>query len=107
MRFATSSERGSSCTWSTSAVNGRRCRRRSVSTIRAELTKYSPLLAEKEEFVVANKVDLTGGGEAAQALAEAIGKEVLPVSAVSGIGLAVMVERLWGMIRRAKEEATV
>ena len=76
-------------------------------TIRAELAKYSPLLAEKEELVVANKIDLTGGREAAESLAAAIGKEVLPVSAVSGIGLPIMVERLWGMIRRAKEEATV
>ena len=76
-------------------------------TIRAELAKYSPLLAEKEELVVANKIDLTGGREAAEALSEAIGKEVLPVSAVSGIGLPIMVERLWSMIRRAKEEATV
>jgi len=57
-------------------------------------------------LIIANKIDLTGGREAAEALAEAIGKEVLPVSAVSRIGLPVMVERLWGMIRRAKEEAT-
>jgi len=56
---------------------------------------------------VANKIDLTGGHEAAEALAEAVGKEVLPVSAVTGIGLPVMVERLWSLIRRAKEEATV
>jgi len=76
-------------------------------TIRAELAKYSPLLAEKEELVVANKIDLTGGHEAAAALAEAIGKEVLPVSAVTGIGLPVMIERLWSLIRQAKEEATV
>ena len=71
-------------------------------TIRAELAKYSPQLAEKEELVVANKIDLTGGREAAEALAEAIGKKVLPVSAVSGIGLGTMIEKLWTMIVAAK-----
>lgn len=74
-------------------------------TIRAELAKYSPQLAEKEELVVANKIDLTGGGEAAEALAEAIGKEVLPVSAVSGIGLSTMVEKLWTLIAHAKQSS--
>ena len=71
-------------------------------TIRAELAKYSPHLAEKEELVIANKIDLTGGREAAEALAEAIGKEVLPVSAVSGIGIPIMIEKLWTMIAAAK-----
>jgi len=72
-------------------------------TIRAELAKYSPQLAEKEELVVANKVDLTGGREAAEALAEAIGKEVLPVSAATGIGLSRMTEELWSLISQAKQ----
>ncbi len=72
------------------------------NTVRNELTKYSPELAAKDELVVANKIDLTGGREAAQALADAIGKEVLPVSAVAGIGLSAMVEKLWAMIVQAK-----
>ncbi|MDO8632151.1 MAG: GTPase ObgE [Phycisphaerales bacterium] len=73
------------------------------ATIRGELSKYSEKLASKEELVVANKVDLTGGADAAKSLADAIGKDVLPISAVAGIGLPEMVERLWDVIRRAKE----
>ncbi len=71
-------------------------------TIRNELTKYSAALCDKEELIVANKIDLTGGREAAKALADAIGKEVLPISAVAGIGLPGMVEKLWKMIAQAR-----
>jgi GTP-binding protein len=72
-------------------------------TIRNELTKYSAELAAKPELVAANKIDLTGGREAVKAFADAIGKEVLPVSAVAGIGLGAMTERLWMMIIEAKQ----
>ncbi len=77
------------------------------ATIRGELCKYNDELAFKEELVVANKVDLTGGSESAKTLSDSIGKEVLPISAVAGIGLPVMVERLWDVIRRAKESEVV
>ncbi|MEK7710992.1 MAG: GTPase ObgE [Planctomycetota bacterium] len=77
------------------------------ATIRGELSKYSEKLASKEELVVANKVDLTGGADAAKDLSDAIGKDVLPISAVAGIGLPEMVERLWDVIRRAKEADAV
>ncbi len=75
------------------------------ATIRNELSKYSDVLAAKEELVVANKVDLTDGEAAARELADAIGKDVLPISAVAGIGLPAMTERLWDVVRRAKESA--
>jgi len=73
------------------------------ATIRNELNKYSPELAAKPELVVANKIDLTGGKEAAKKLADAIGQDVLAVSAVSGAGLPGMVERLWSLIADAKQ----
>ena len=57
--------------------------------------------------MVANKVDLTGGADAAKSLADAICRDVLPISAVAGIGLQEMVERLWDVIRRAKEADAV
>jgi GTP-binding protein len=66
--------------------------------IRAELEAYSPALAEKQELVVANKCDLTGGPEAAARLAEGIGRPAPAISAVSGEGLADMTERLWRML---------
>lgn len=69
-------------------------------TLRAELGKHSAKLAAKEEMVVGNKIDLTGGVEAAQKLAEAIGKQVLPISAVSGKGVSKLAEALWALVRR-------
>lgn len=72
-------------------------------TIRAELAKYSPVLAEREELIVANKVELTGGAEAATMLAEAIGREVLPISAATGLRIDVLKERLWSAVRGVRE----
>lgn len=69
-------------------------------TIRAELGKYSAELASKEEIVAGNKIDLTGGVEAAQELAEAIGRQVLPISAVSGKGIHSLAEALWAAVQR-------
>ncbi|RME38916.1 MAG: GTPase ObgE, partial [Planctomycetota bacterium] len=60
---------------------------RAYRVVRDELRKYSEALAEKPEIVAGNKIDLTGGTEAAAAVADRIGREVLPVSAVSGQGL--------------------
>ena len=71
-------------------------------TIRSELAQYSPELAAKEELVVGNKIDLTGGPESALALAEAIGKAVLPISAVAGLGLPGMLETLWSRVQHAR-----
>jgi GTP-binding protein len=71
--------------------------------IRNELTKYSRVLAEKREVVVANKIDLFSDKAAVTELEEAIGCPAIPISAAAGMGLAELVERLWGMI---KEEAS-
>lgn len=74
----------------------------SYKTIRNELSKYSPELSIKNELIVGNKVDLTDGKERAKTFADAIGKEVLPISAVSGIGLPLVLEKLWDMVQQAK-----
>lgn len=72
-------------------------------TVRAELTKYSPNLAAKPELVVGNKVDVPEGIQNAQALGEALGVPVLPVSGVSGIGLRELTELLWSSLKRGDE----
>jgi GTP-binding protein len=72
-------------------------------TIRRELHKYSPALAAKEEIVAATKVDLTDGPEAARALAGIVEHEVLPISAVTGKGISELVERLWSVVREARQ----
>ena len=69
--------------------------------IRRELGEYSPALLDKPEIVVANKMDLTGSAEKLQALREAIGVEVLPISAATGRGLDAVMERIWQTVREA------
>ncbi len=71
--------------------------------IRAELGKYGTELAAKEEIVAGNKVDLTNGEEEARMLGEAIRRNVLPISAVSGTGVSRLAETLWNTVQAAKE----
>lgn len=71
--------------------------------IRGELGKYSSELAARTEIVAGNKIDLTDGEAAAGTLAEAIGKDVLPISAVSGKGVDRLVEALWSAVQQTKE----
>ncbi|UCD29579.1 MAG: 50S ribosome-binding GTPase, partial [Planctomycetota bacterium] len=75
--------------------------------IREELEKYSHKLAAKQEVVVANKIDLSDTLEAVTDLSEAIDREVLAISGVTGQGLSVFGEKLWSMIEevRKREEA--
>ncbi|NOX59479.1 MAG: GTPase ObgE [Planctomycetes bacterium] len=70
--------------------------------IRRELEKYSKALADKEEIVVANKIDLIDADEEVRELSEAIGREVIGISAVTGSGLPELSERLWAMIGSTK-----
>ncbi len=74
--------------------------------IRGELQKYSEVLAGKPELVVANKMDLSIEEDAPElkAFAEAIGCEVLPISAVSGDGIDTVTNRLWHMIETSRGE---
>ena len=68
--------------------------------IRGELSRYSPALADKPELVVANKVDLLGGDESVIAsLRRAIGADVLPISAATGQGLAMLSEHMWRIVQ--------
>jgi len=67
---------------------------RNYHAIREELRLYSENLAAKLEIVVATKTDLTGGPEAARRLADALGREVLPISAVTGRGLRELIGRV-------------
>lgn len=72
-------------------------------TVRQELEKYSPLLAAKDEVVVANKIELLGGDMSAVAeLSAAIDREVAPISGATGQGLTVMTERIWQALRSMK-----
>lgn len=72
-------------------------------TIRGELSRYSETLGQKEEIIAANKIDLTGGEEAAQELRAAVDQPVFALSAVAGKGLAPMLEAVWSLLQRVRE----
>lgn len=76
--------------------------------IRKELHDYSPLLSEKREVIVVNKLDLVDGDER-RAVVERMrtrlklghSEEVLGISAASRMGLRELLEQLWGMLHPA------
>ncbi len=73
--------------------------------IRNELDQYSKALAGKEEFIVANKIDLDPDGEIVTELKNKLNKTVYPVSAVTGAGIKGLSELLWQKVKEAKVAA--
>ena len=72
--------------------------------IRSELAEYDPLLAEREELVVVTKRELPGAGEVRDRLAEAIGGEVLLVSAVTGEGIPELTLEIMSRVERRRQQ---
>jgi GTP-binding protein len=66
--------------------------------IRAELEQYSEKLAEKAEIIVANKMDLTDSEKHLARMREALGKDIIAISAATGDGLEAMTERIWNLL---------
>ncbi|AAD35192.1 GTPase ObgE [Thermotoga maritima MSB8] len=80
---------------------------RDYFVIREEMKKYSPFLLEKPEIVVANKIDLIGKEELEKILKrlrDATNREVIPVSAVTGEGIDLLVSKLASIVREMKVE---
>ncbi|MCJ7777560.1 MAG: GTPase ObgE [Sedimentisphaerales bacterium] len=67
--------------------------------IRRELEQYSKALAEKCEFIVANKIDLDPDGKIVEDLKNRLGKTIYPISAVTGKGVKELTEFLWQKIK--------
>ncbi|RMG12264.1 MAG: GTPase ObgE [Deltaproteobacteria bacterium] len=72
-------------------------------TLRRELRRYSPALAEKPEVVAVNKCDLPDGEAAAELLEEALGRPVLRLSAATGIGIGPTLDALISVLVAPKE----
>lgn len=70
--------------------------------IRNELTKYSRILADKPELIVASKMDLTDAEDAADLLEEELGQKVMRISSATGQGLDAMLDRIWDMVDASK-----
>lgn len=62
--------------------------------INRELALYKPELAEKEQLVVLNKMDLTDTAQKALVFEQALGREVLRISAAGHRGLDDLVRKL-------------
>ncbi len=79
--------------------------------IRQELFNYSPVLAEREELIVLNKLDLFQTDEERQAAVKALRKdlklgaevEVLGLSAAARMGTHDLLEKLWSILNRAEK----
>jgi GTP-binding protein len=70
-------------------------------TIRHELELHSKELAQKPEIIALSKAELTGSEDVRRRLEEELSRPVLPISAVTGQGLAQLV----GMITQTLNEA--
>ena len=73
--------------------------------IRDELTAYSPELAAKPELVALTKADLLPGEDEPRAdLADAIGRPVFAISAVSGAGLRPLVSAIFDRLAEVRAD---
>jgi len=70
--------------------------------IRAELERYSQVLAEKQEIIVANKSDLDPDGENLAHVRDMLGPNVPAISAVTGGGIRELSELLWQKVKELK-----
>ncbi|MFO0899702.1 MAG: GTPase ObgE [Pirellulales bacterium] len=76
-------------------------------TVRQELLEYDPQLAERPEIVAVSKAELPGAGEVRDALAAALGREVLLISAVTGQGLDKLLRQIVDVLDRERAAAGV
>jgi GTPase len=73
-------------------------------TIRSELEQYSAALAARHEIVAVTKADLPHSEEVRQRLAEELGREVLLISAVTGLGLNQLVAAITRLLEKPTEK---
>jgi GTP-binding protein len=72
-------------------------------TIRQELARYSPALAERPEILVVTKMDLTGAAEAKARFERELGRPVLAISAVTGRGVPELVRHIAEQLKAQDE----
>lgn len=78
-------------------------------TIRNELEKYSPLLAEKQEIIALNKCDFLEQEEIDKknsALAKISGEKIHNISAINGQNVDGVLRKLLKIVKKAKEAET-
>lgn len=70
--------------------------------IRNELEQYDQSLGERPEVLVVTKAELPNAAEVRDALAAESGREVLLISAVTGVGLNTLTQRIWDTLERSR-----
>ena len=73
--------------------------------IRRELEQHSKVLAQKQEVIVANKIDLDPDGKIVEELRKKLNKMIYPISAVTGAGIKELSESLWKKVKETKAAA--
>jgi GTP-binding protein len=70
--------------------------------IRSELQQHSKALVQKQEIIVANKIDLDPDGKIVKELTEKLPHPPHPISAVTGSGTKELSELLWQKVKELK-----
>jgi len=72
--------------------------------IRNELQQHSKALAQKQEIVVANKIDLDPDGTIVKDLTEKLQQPIHPISAVTGSGIKDLTELLYRRVHELRQD---
>ena len=72
--------------------------------IRKELGEFSPKLLDKQEIIIANKMDLPNSHENLIKFKEKVNKEVYEISAINNQNLDTLINALSELVKNTKEE---
>jgi GTP-binding protein len=72
------------------------------NTIRKELAQHSETLAQKQEVIVANKIDLDPHHKIVKELRKKLPQAIHAISAVTGSGIKELTELLWQKLKELK-----
>ena len=64
-----------------------------------ELTAYSPVLQERPQLIVANKMDLVEAQQHLDAFQRAVAQPVLPISCATGAGIPELLKVVWNTLQ--------
>ena len=72
--------------------------------IRNELKEFSDKLMNKEEIIIANKMDIEGSKENLEVFKTRVDKKIFEISAANNIGLDKVIDELETLVKNTKEE---
>ncbi|MEN6391929.1 MAG: GTPase ObgE [Syntrophomonas sp.] len=73
--------------------------------LRRELNQYQSKLADRPYLIVANKMDLPEARQNLEGLSKRFGEELLPISAATGEGIELLIERTRALLAEANQES--